>query len=281
MPKSEETPFDAYIQTVLAQLSPLTAEQRAVIQAELEAHLVDAAHERGSRLDDPAFQAVVIAELGPPRHLGKAWALAYPSSQDAMHGSQKIVFWGLWIVASIVGWTHGSYDDTSMWHFPAGGMVVIALQTLLLRQVAGARWWRQWLIASIVPWVVMIGVWMRVPWATIMEAEGKGTFIFSSSILLTGIALGVGQWLALRRHVNLAGLWIIVPLVSLVIAMTTSLRLNVALIRMSHVVVWLGGWQEAHILVGVVFGAIYGLLTGSSLLALMSLRRPHPSLQQA
>lgn len=283
MQKSEETSFDAYIQAVLAQLSLLTSEQRAVIQAELEAHLVDAAHERGCRADDPTFQAAVIAELGPARHLGKTWAQAYRSSKGTLPASAKVIFWVLWILFSTVGWgihSLSSSDAISGWYEPLGAVVPIVLQSLLLSEVAGVRWWRSWLIVSLAPWVIIAGIFFVVDWAMIV----KGDRFFITSFLLMGLALGLGQGLVLRQHVNLAGLWIVVPLISLVAAFIVSSTLHIPMVvydLWSDEIVRIRGWDEIHMLQSMIFGAIHGAVSGTSLLALMSLRQILPSPQQA
>lgn len=179
----------------------------------------------------------------------------------------------LWVLASTVGWVtvgQGSYDGTSMWHVPLSGVVVAILQSLLLRAVAGVRWWSPWLIASLVPWLIVAGLFVVVPWATLTEGQSELTFF--SSLLLTGVALGVGQWLVLRRHMHLAALWIIVPLISIVVATIASLRVNVALLARPGMIAWLGEWQEAHMLIAMVLGATDGIVTGTILLGLMSLR---------
>jgi hypothetical protein len=267
MPKSEETPFDTYLQTVLAHLPRLTPAQRAVIQAELEAHLADAAQERGGRPDDPALQAAVITELGPAKRLGKTWAQTYRSWEGTMHGSQKVVFWGLWVLASTIGWAHGSYDATPMWQLPFQAMVGIALQSLILRGVAGVRWWWPWLLVSLVPWLILMGLYV-----TVLQPGAMTDLAFLFSLQLPAMAVGVGQWLVLRRHVTLAGLWITVPPLGLAVALMTSSSLNVALIARPVQVARLGGWQEAHLLVELVYGATQGIVTGSILLGLLSLR---------
>jgi hypothetical protein len=109
-------------------------------------------------------------------------------------------------------------------------------------------------------------------YVTVLQPAVMTDRTFFSSLLLTAMASGVGQWLALRRHVTLAGIWLIVPYLSLVATLKTSMSLNVALIGRPDVVAWLGGWQETHILVEMVFGATHGIVTGSILLGLMSLR---------
>lgn len=274
MPKREQIPFDMYLQTVLAQLSMLTPAERAVIQAELEAHLADAARDCGVPADDPALQARVITALGSGKDLGKAWAQVYAPVESSMRTSSKVLFLGLWVVANIVGWVAvapGFYNDTSLWRFPLNAVVASVLQALLLRSVAGVQWWWRWLVAGLIPWLILAGVYATVPWAMLTEPQWEG--IFLSSLLLLSVVIGVLQWRVLRGQVRTAWVWVGVPLVSLVTAMMLSISLNVTLVASPAVIARLGGWQGMVMLLGVVFGATYGLVTGSILHVLMRIRQ--------
>lgn len=190
-----------------------------------------------------------------------------------MRGLTRGVFWVLWVVSSMVSWVAiapSFYSDSSLWRFPLNAMVATLLQVLLLQRVAGVQWWWRWLIASLVPWSVLTVGYAAVPWATLSEPQWEG--IFLSSLLLTSIVIGLLQWWVLRAHVRGAVVWAVVPLVSLVVALMTSLSLNATLVAMPAVTNWLGGWNGVFTVVGLVFGAAHGLVTGSVLLVLMSVR---------
>ena len=182
--------------------------------------------------------------------------------------------WGLWlwwVVAGVVGWAAGWGLGWSEVEFLSvdiaaaeyGGVVVgvtVAgvLQWLMLRRhVARAVWW---IVASLVSGVVAGGVIFGVGGDTGFTAEVARDMDLGwiMEAALYGAVLGVLQWLVLRRQVALSGLWILASTVG-----------------------WVVGDPVCSSLIGfgtlswVVFGAVYGAITGIVLVWL--LRQPMPA----
>lgn len=65
--------IDAYLTSIDNSLRALPAVQRSAIRAELLAHISDAAADQHLRLDDPAAQALLLEQLGPPGQLARSF----------------------------------------------------------------------------------------------------------------------------------------------------------------------------------------------------------------
>lgn len=183
--------------------------------------------------------------------------------------------WLWWVVAGVVGWGLGWGLGWSEVEFLSvdvaaaeyGGVVVgvtVAgvLQWLMLRrQIARAAWW---IVASLVSGVVAGGVIYGVGGDAGFTAEvardlDVGWVVEAG---LHGAVLGVLQWLVLRGQVALSGLWVLASTVG-----------------------WIVGDPVCSSLMGfgtlswVVFGAVYGAITGLVLVWL--LRQPSPAAAMA
>ena len=183
--------------------------------------------------------------------------------------------WLWWVVAGVVGWGVGWGLGWSEVEFLSvdvaaaeyGGVVVgvtVAgvLQWLMLRQrMARAAWW---IVASLVSGVVAGGVIFGVGGDAGFTAEvardlDVGWVVEAG---LYGAVLGVLQWLVLRGQVALSGLWVLASTVG-----------------------WIVGDPVCSSLMGfgtlswVVFGAVYGAITGLVLVWL--LRQPSPAAAMA
>ncbi len=193
-------------------------------------------------------------------------------------GNAQAPDWGLWlwwVVAGVVGWGVGWGLGWSEVEFLSvdvaaaeyGGVVVgvtVAgvLQWLVLRrQIARAAWW---IVASLVSGVVAGGVIYGVGGDAGFTAEvardlDVGWVVEAG---LYGAVLGVLQWLVLRGQVALSGLWVLASTVG-----------------------WIVGDPVCSSLMGfgtlswVVFGAVYGAITGLVLVWL--LRQPSPAAAMA
>lgn len=77
---SEQTPFERYVQQVLAHLTALPDEQRERVVRELQQHLEDAAQHANADPHDPQFQHQLIAQMGSSRRLGRDLARAHRPS---------------------------------------------------------------------------------------------------------------------------------------------------------------------------------------------------------
>src|SRR5436305_15240701 len=69
------------------------------------------------------------------------------------------------------------------------------------------RWtlWLQWLVATAIGWAAGEAVASFVPEDTILLGTVHSAVI--------GLVLGTMQWLILRRHIDMAGQWVLVTLI--------------------------------------------------------------------
>lgn len=106
--------------------------------------------------------------------------------------------WFQWVLATTLGWILGwvIFGD------PGIGLAVGIAQWFVLRRLGPQSVW--WMLASALGWLVGYGIiisgWVAPPGPT------GFTPVISGAVL--GLALGIGQWLVLRRLVHQAGWWI-------------------------------------------------------------------------
>lgn len=173
--------------------------------------------------------------------------------------------WLWWVVAGVVGWAAGwglGWSEVEFWSVDiaaaeyggvvVGVTVVGALQWLMLRQrMARAAWW---IVASLVSGVVAGGVIYGVGGDAGFTAEvtrdlDVGWVVEAG---LYGAVLGVLQWLVLRRQVALSGLWVVASTVGWIVGDPVCSSL-----------------MDFGALSWVVFGAVYGAITGLVLMWLL------------
>ena len=193
-------------------------------------------------------------------------------------GNAQAPDWGLWlwwVVAGVVGWGVGWGLGWSEVEFLSvdvaaaeyGGVVVgvtVAgvLQWLVLRQrMARAAWW---IVASLVSGIVAGGVIYGVVGDAGFSAEvardlDVGWVVEAG---LYGVVLGMLQWLVLRGQVALSGLWVLASTVGWIVGDPVCSSL-----------------MDFGALSWVVFGAVYGAITGLVLVWL--LRQPSPAAAMA
>ena len=175
-------------------------------------------------------------------------------------------FWFWWVLASTVGYAVSSAAAMEvLWavvgapEFMAKGLapgirlavvrtgaVVGVLQWLVLRrEVSGTGWW---VLASIVGWVMgTAAAGLGLVLVGLQELSLELVNIVSGAVV--GAAVGVLQWLVLRREVSGAGWWVLASIVG-----------------------WVMG-QAAHGAIGLpAVGAVSGAITGIALVRL--LRQP-------
>jgi hypothetical protein len=131
------------------------------------------------------------------------------------------VLWVKWILATTLGWVAG----WAISEFAVGLVVGLAQWVALRKQIECSEWW---VLASGIGWAAGRGLVVAVfpPQSTILIG---GTL---------GAALGLAQWLILRRHVVQAWWWIVVSALSWAVGLTGFLGAS---------------------LVGTVAGAVTGL----------------------
>jgi hypothetical protein len=87
-------------------------------------------------------------------------------------------------------------------------------------------------------------------------------------MLVSGLSIGVAQWWVLRPHLPQAGWWVLVSLTVWSIAWAVAF----AVLKTSGLMAleWRPGLElQTHGLFALVFGAVYGLITGSALWVLV------------
>lgn len=239
--------FTAYVRRVTAHLRHLPPEQRAIIEAEMRSHLADAAAERGLPEHDDMVQRATIARLGPAWRLGRAFAAAYrpTGTGKAMRLDWVFVVW--WVSANTAGWMLAALGSGAgfSWRLALVYALPTALSGLLLwRSGAAGDWVGRWLLAGLAPWAICAGYLASQPWGAYSEAQSEQALL--SGWAGAALLLGAAQWLAMRRHVPFAFLWMPVPLLGLVIGLVSMMAAGVLLVS-----------------------TLYGLVTGVALVALL------------
>ncbi|MBN1660167.1 MAG: hypothetical protein JXA93_17335 [Anaerolineae bacterium] len=106
-------------------------------------------------------------------------------------------FWFQWIMVTAVGWVLGTVLLPPI-DLAVSGIVIGALQGLILQHQIGRN--RHWVVASALGWAA--------GWALTLVAVPAGFGLLAGIVL--GAAVGIAQWLVLRREVQWAGWWIII-----------------------------------------------------------------------
>lgn len=270
----QEQPFARYLRQLRAQLGPLTAEQRATIEAELWAHLEDVAAARGSDPADAATQNSVIHTLGSSRRLGHGLAQSYRKrGEDSMY-TAGWRFWLLWVLASVAVWMLAApMDDDTLLRLAVGGAVVTLVHVAIVQRfVALAGWWRWGVLGFCGPWLATAVLYAMLPWETWPEGRVERTMFWS--LVALGIVSGIAQWWVLRRYLVAGLVWLVVPFMTLLVSIIGMGALNSVLIPlgMDRRLNMIGGWSGIAVIVNVVFGLYYGVISGTALL-LLSRRR--------
>jgi hypothetical protein len=133
--------------------------------------------------------------------------------------------WIEWVGATAVGWLLGGFLLPQLALFSVG-VVMGILQWVVLRQYLRQAGW--WILASTVGW--------SVGWGTTIAVVPLEIGILTEPLL--GAAVGMLQWLVLRRQLRQAGWWIVV----------STLGWTVALAGLT-----------GQLLVGAVVGAVTGI----------------------
>jgi len=100
-----------------------------------------------------------------------------------------------WIMVTTVGWVLGTILLPPI-DLAVSGIVIGLLQAIILQNYISRM--RQWILASAVGWTA--------GWAITLAAVPNDFSLLAGVVL--GAAVGVAQWLVLRREVQWAGWWI-------------------------------------------------------------------------
>jgi hypothetical protein len=117
-------------------------------------------------------------------------------------------FWFQWIMATTLGWLLGGYLLAYLPVFP-GGIGAGVLQWPILYQRIPRAW--RWVLATALSW--LMGAFV------LLLAVPAGLQPLLAGFVV-GPAVGLGQWLILRREIHWAGWWIIVSTMAWVTGLT-------------------------------------------------------------
>lgn len=264
MNQQPEQPFTRFLQQVRAALRDLPPEQQQAIEAELQAHLHDAAHDMQRDPADPGVQLAVVRALGSPRRLGRALAQTHrPARIMPAHR-----LWIAWIGAGIVGWgltivlliqLFTRSPDHAGFVLMLGGAITSGLHALLLRRAvpgfhAGplqmTLFCGGWLIGAL---VLLLSPLDRL-WEPIVES-----LIIVVLPLAVGLLVGVLQQAALRSSLGPNPFWPAASGIDLLVGLVGTLGLGN--------IIWATGrtnwWGGAALI--IAFSGGYSAITGAVL----------------
>mgnify|MGYP001103422067 CR=1 FL=1 len=185
--------------------------------------------------------------------------------------------WGLYyLVATAAGWlgyqAYNALNDGSGTGWLAGdsakiyvglvifgilwGVLVGLLQWLALRQQVKVVW-KYWLVATTLG-MLAYGILREILFGLVNTQIGSGT-INLYNILITlaaSVPLGIAQWLVLRRHLRLSGLWLEATVIAFGIWPALTTILSKAGVT---------DFLTRYILSSVMDGLIYGGITLAAL----------------
>jgi hypothetical protein len=146
-------------------------------------------------------------------------------------------FWFYWIIATTIGWMIGDMFFNGI-PVIVSGVAISVLQGVVLYKRIHKAW--RWAVISSLSW--MVGYIAHL----IFFSSNTGIFVGP----IVGGAVGIAQWILLRREFNWAGWWIVIC----ILAWTTGLTTMPGLLTS---------------------GALPGALTGLALVILFRFS-PHP-----
>jgi hypothetical protein len=197
--------------------------------------------------------------------------------------------WSRWVLANLVGeflglglagavgaavmLVVGGAAGAATFILMAGALVVAAL---LEGTVVGlAQWWvlgrylpaltrRVWVLATVLGAIVawMIGMTLGTLGADLIGSGNSTAALLFSAVLgpVVGALLGMTQWLALRRHVERAGWWVLANALAWTAGMAVIFAATGIIQEDTPVAVVVTIWAVSGILAGVVVAAIHGLV---------------------
>lgn len=180
------------------------------------------------------------------------------------------IFLLVWLLTSVLAWTIGyGLGNTTLYieieqeflRLPllristaiVGGLICAALQLPLLKTRVTKSFW---LITSGFGWVfgATIGVY-----AEMFEGLLR-SFCNPLFPIFDGLVVGLFQWFALQEHTENSGWWVVISIAGVAIADGSSATLRaVAFSATENLII-------GALLLGAVYGSIYGMITGIGIL---------------
>jgi hypothetical protein len=118
----------------------------------------------------------------------------------------------------------------------------------------GWAFWLQWVA------VTMVGSTVGGTLVGALMWTGDAALIASTSLLLFGICVGLGQWLILRQRIHKAGLWVAASLAGWTIGGITFQTIYWVVETIAHKT--MGSQAILAVVYGFVVGGVVGLIVG-------------------
>ena len=144
------------------------------------------------------------------------------------------------------------------------------------RPQVGWGFWLRWVLASAIGFgISFIGAWGVLFLVLGYAARVGGFLVGAGAVVLAavtvGASVGIAQWLALRRHLSRAGLWLLGSVVGMTMGLSLSVWLAVVLQRggragMSSALTLVGvaGNFQDYVISGGMWWAVVGVVAGAS-----------------
>lgn len=139
-------------------------------------------------------------------------------------------FWFKWLMSTTLGWVLGRFLVPNL-AFVTIGIAIGVFQWFVLRDIIHNAW--RWIIATMIGWLVGSIILMLV-------IPQSPDFLAG---IISGVGVGIAQYIVLRREIYLAGWWIVINIV----AWTTGMA-------------YLSGILLTGVVVGVITGFALELL---------------------
>jgi len=194
--------------------------------------------------------------------------------------------WALWVVATAFGWTLAGFAGLPIGRgvFEQGvndilsGVTTMGVLGMLIGGMIGASQWMylRWRIREANWWIpaTALGWGVGLPLALLINIlAGLGLSAILVGVVIGG-AVGLGQWFLLRRWTAPAWHWVQISVVALPIGIALA-----GFVDQQLAVGPSAAWEQMRwvtALSGGVAGLAVGLLTGVTLLVLLSRRRGNP-----
>lgn len=192
--------------------------------------------------------------------------------------------WGLWATATAVGWALAGFAGLPIGRVvfaEAGTRAVLSVLgtmglfgTLIGALIGASQWmYLRWRLRGANWWIpaTAIGWGIGLPLALLLNFWAG--FALSAILygVMIGVAVGFTQWLFLKRWTNFAGRWILISIVTLPLGITLAGLVDQSLASGAQAAWEQMRWGTAFS--GGIAGLFVGLLTGITLLVLLSRRR--------